>query len=80
MVPKQHLTRQEASDYLTNVRGLPTSPKTLAKFATVGGGPEYRKFGSRRVVYEVSALDAWVESKLSRPFANTSQEFSNETN
>lgn len=74
MTDKQYLTRLEASEYLTDIKGLPTSPKTLAKLATVGGSPEYRKFGSRRVVYEVSALDKWVEGKLSAPLSNSSQE------
>ncbi|MCK5296017.1 MAG: DNA-binding protein [Alphaproteobacteria bacterium] len=70
---KEYLTRKEAAEYLTN-KGFPISPKTLAKYATVGGSPEYRRFGNRRVVYAVTALDEWAKNKLSAPRFNTSQE------
>jgi hypothetical protein len=57
------LTREEAAEYLSNVIGLPTSPLTLAKWATVGGGPPYRKAG-RRVLYERADLWDWAQEKL----------------
>jgi hypothetical protein len=44
----------------------------LAKLATIGGGPIYRKFG-RIVVYTTDDLDAWALSRLSRPMASTSE-------
>ncbi|MGM4902754.1 hypothetical protein AB8B21_27860 [Tardiphaga sp. 866_E4_N2_1] len=57
------LTRKEAAHYLSNVIGLPTKPRTLAKWATVGGGPSYRKAG-RRVLYERADLWDWAQKKL----------------
>lgn len=57
------LTREEAAEYLSNVIGLPTSPRTLAKWVTVGGGPPYRKAG-RRVLYEPADLWDWAQKKL----------------
>jgi hypothetical protein len=63
MHPKEFLTRREASEHLKS-RGLPCAVATLAKLATVGGGPQMIKFGTRRVLYRPSALDAWAAAKL----------------
>lgn len=56
------LTRPEAAEYLT-ARGFPVAKATLQKYATVGGGPVYRRFGNR-VLYLANDLDAWAKSKL----------------
>jgi hypothetical protein len=53
--PERRLRRKDAARYLTDVWGIPTSPKTLAKLAVTGGGPLYRKAG-RVPLYEVAAL------------------------
>ncbi len=66
------LLRTDAANYVT-ARGLPLSPKTLQKWATTGGGPVFRKFGSR-VVYTPEDLDAWISNRLSSPRASTSAE------
>lgn len=65
-----YLDRREASEYVTR-QGLPLAKTTLQKFATVGGGPVYRRFG-RRAVYLASDLDAWIASKLTAPRRSTS--------
>ena len=70
----KYFTRKEAAEYLSNTLGLPTSPKTLAKLATIRGGPEYQRFGNRRVVYTLTSITKWAQSKLSKPIFNTSQE------
>lgn len=70
MKPNNFLTRREASDFLQS-RGVRVAPATLAKYATTGGGPLMRKFG-RNVIYEVSALVDWVDSKLTAPQRSTS--------
>jgi hypothetical protein len=57
------LRRKEAARYLTEVRGIPVAAQTLAKYATNGGGPTFRKFG-RHALYRPADLDAWSESKL----------------
>ena len=66
----RYLTREESANYLTE-RGLPVSRNTLQKWATVGGGPVYRRFGNR-AVYTVEDLDDWAERKLSAPRASSS--------
>jgi hypothetical protein len=70
MHPNTYLRRKAASEYCT-ARGLPVAPATLAKYATLGGGPEFRKF-SRFPVYEPAALDRWIESKLTGSRRSTS--------
>lgn len=70
MNESRFLTREESAKYLTE-RGLPVSRNTLQKWATVGGGPVYRRFGNR-AVYTISDLNAWVEQKLSAPRATSS--------
>jgi len=60
-----YLERPAAAAYLTE-RGLRVSKTTLQKWATVGGGPLYRRFGMR-AVYLREDLDAWASAKLSAP-------------
>lgn len=69
---KTYLTRKEASSYLME-KGLNRTPATLAKYATIGGGPKFRKFGKMQVVYDVADLDAWVAEQLSAPVHSTSE-------
>lgn len=59
----QYLNRREAAAYVRG-KGLPCAPSTLAKLATLGGGPKFRKFG-RNVVHTVTDLDAWIVERLS---------------
>lgn len=61
----KYLERTEAAQYLTE-RGLRVSKNTLQKWATVGGGPLYRRFGTR-AVYQTCDLDEWAIAKLSTP-------------
>lgn len=67
---REFLSRKEASAYL-KARGLPVSPSTLNKYATVGGGPVHVKFG-RLARYRPSDLDAWAAARLSAPRRSTS--------
>lgn len=66
----RYLNRLEAAEYM-NKLGIKISKLTLQKYATVGGGPVYRKFG-HRVVYLISDLNAWVFEKMSQPMASSS--------
>jgi hypothetical protein len=70
--PERRVRRKEAARYLTDVWGIPTSPKTLAKLAVTGGGPQYRKAG-RLLLYEIAVLDAFARNKLSPLVSSTSQ-------
>jgi hypothetical protein len=67
---KKYLSRNELAGFLT-AEGYPVSAKTLAKYAVIGGGPLYRKFGNRCLTTPQEGLD-WAESKLSEPLSNTS--------
>ena len=58
-------TRQSAVEYLKDRWGLDYSPATLAKFASVGGGPDFDKFG-RTPLYTEPKLDSWVLARLRR--------------
>ncbi len=70
MNPKQYQTRREIAQYLTDL-GFPVAPATLAKYATLGGGPVMRKFGRRALYDPVTSLE-WAQSKLSSPRRSTS--------
>ncbi len=66
---KKFLTRVEAAEYLTQL-GAPVAKTTLAKWATVGGGPAFCKFGTR-ALYTPAALDAWVQARITAPMLST---------
>ncbi len=55
----------EASQKLTTVEAaayLRIAASTLTKMRLTGGGPSYLKLGARRVVYDVTDLEAWAAS------------------
>jgi len=68
---KPRLRRWEAADYLKIVHGIEVAPATLAKWASVGGGPAYQKV-NRTPLYPTSELDSWAADKLGDPVRNTS--------
>ena len=45
-------------------------PRTLAKYAVIGGGPAFRKAG-RYPLYHPDDLDGWIAGKLSDPVTST---------
>jgi hypothetical protein len=69
---KPRLRRSEASQYLLLVYGLAIAPATLAKYASVGGGPCFNR-ANRIPLYPVTELDAWAEARLGRLVASTSE-------
>ena len=72
MHPSQFLRRKQAGLYLREKWGV-GSAATLAKLATLGGGPEMVYIGSRIPVYTEESLDAWARSRLSAPVRSTSE-------
>ena len=64
--------RNEASEYLLHHFGIHAMPGTLAKYASLGGGPAFRKAG-RFPVYEEADLDAWAVARLSKRVRSTSE-------
>lgn len=63
MTEISYLSRASAVAYLAD-RGIVTTHGTLTKYASAGGGPEYRMFG-RRAYYTQASLDAWVAARMS---------------
>jgi hypothetical protein len=66
------LRREQAAEYVRDIWGVPCSPNTLAKLASLGGGPEYRRIG-RHPHYPSNALDRWAASKISRRVSRASE-------
>lgn len=62
-VEKPRLRRGEVPPYLLERHGLVVARSTLAKLASIGGGPRYQKVG-RMVLYPIEELDHWSEEKL----------------
>jgi hypothetical protein len=67
---ERRLSRREAAEFLT-ARGYRVAVATLAKLASVGGGPIFESFG-RKPLYKESELLAWVQSRSSGPRRSTS--------
>jgi hypothetical protein len=71
MHPAQYLRRKQAGAYLKDKYGF-GSEKTLAKLATVGGGPAIF-YAGRLPLYIQEKLDAWAQAKISPPVHSTSE-------
>jgi hypothetical protein len=69
--PETLLTRDALAEALTEA-GFPVSRATLATKATRGGGPPFRKFGSRPLYPWRSGLE-WAQSKLGPEVASTAE-------
>ena len=69
---KPRLRRWEAAEYLKLAHGIEVAPSTLAKWASIGGGPVFQRV-NRMPLYPVTGLDAWAASKLSAPVHSTSE-------
>ncbi|WP_400769340.1 helix-turn-helix transcriptional regulator [Methylosinus sporium] len=69
----QSLFRPDAAaKYLKDRTGF-GSVRSLAKSRVYGTGPAFRRLGGRAIVYEKSALDAWIADRLSAPRLSTSE-------
>jgi hypothetical protein len=69
--PDALMTRDQIAAELTKA-GFPVRAKTLATKATRGGGPMFRRFGSRPL-YRWSDALAWAQGRLGPPLRNTSE-------
>ena len=67
----RYLRRGAAGEYLKTKFGF-GSARSLAKLATMGGGPVYRRAG-RLIIYLPADLDEWATAKISEPQSSTSQ-------
>ena len=68
--PERRFTRREAADWLTD-NGYPVAPTTLAKYASIGGGPLFESFG-RRPLYRPENLLSWARARSTGPRRSTS--------
>ena len=64
-------TRSEAAVFLSE-RGYRVAYATLNKYAVIGGGPAFTKFG-RKPLYTQDDLLTWAQSKTSRLVHSTSE-------
>jgi hypothetical protein len=69
---KPRLRRWEASEYMAFAHGLTIAPATLAKLASIGGGPGFHRVG-RIPLYPRDELDRWATEKLGRMLMSTSE-------
>jgi hypothetical protein len=67
----KYMRRSEAAQYLQE-RVHAYTAATLAKLATVGGGPEFQKLG-KFPVYTAEALDQWLASRTGPVVRNTAE-------
>jgi hypothetical protein len=65
------LRRKKACVYLKQVHGIDRAPATLAKLASVGGGPKFEHIG-RVPVYPIQELDNWATKLISALKSSTS--------
>ena len=77
MENRNYLRRREAALYLQERYGAYTA-ETLAKLASVGGGPRFVKLGAFQL-YRPADLDAWATSRMSRTVSSTSELIGQET-
>lgn len=66
------LPRKDAATYLLEEWGITRTAKTLAKYATVGGGPAFRKDG-KHALYDPADLDAYATTTLSPLVTSTAE-------
>jgi hypothetical protein len=57
------LRRDAAAEFIRDNFSIPCSARTLAKFASVGGGPLYQ-YAGRFPVYYAADLTAWATKKI----------------
>ena len=68
----KYLRRKDSAAHVREQYGIPCSNAWLAKLATVGGGPVFRKAG-RFPIYAVDDLDTWALSRIGKPVRSTSE-------
>jgi hypothetical protein len=70
---KPRLRRWEVSEYLKLMYGIEIAPATLAKWASIGGGPRFHK-SLRTPLYPTAELDIWAVNRLGGLRNSTSDE------
>jgi hypothetical protein len=66
-----YLNRTKAAQLIRDRFGIRCQPQTLAKLASIGGGPIFHKAGSQ-ALYTEADLIIWAQTRISGPRASTS--------
>jgi 2-hydroxychromene-2-carboxylate isomerase len=69
---RPRLRRSDVPHYLASKHGIDIALSTLAKMATVGGGPPMQ-YSGRIPLYHLHDLDKWAEERLSKTVRSTSE-------
>jgi len=69
---RPRLRRSAVPGYLVANHGIDIAVSTLAKMATVGGGPAMQ-YSGRIPLYHTSDLDKWAQERLSKAVRSTSE-------
>jgi len=69
---RPRLRRSDVPNYLASKHGIDIAVSTLAKMATVGGGPAMQ-YSGRIPLYHLQDLDNWAEERLSKAVRSTSE-------
>lgn len=69
---KRLLRRDQAAEYVRTNYGFPCTRSWLAKLASLGGGPAFRKV-SRFPLYDEADLDTWAQSKIGPRVLSTAE-------
>lgn len=69
---RPRLRRSDVPAYLASTHGIDVAVSTLAKWATVGGGP-VMQYSGRIPLYNIADLDEWANSRLSKRVRSTSE-------
>lgn len=69
---RPRLRREEASAYLKQEHDVLCAPRTLAKLASIGGGPPM-VYAGRYPLYPQDGLDDWARAKISPRVRSTSE-------
>ncbi len=67
----RHYRRAHASIYLKDNYGIHAAVGTLAKWASIGGGPPFH-YDGRFPIYAQDDLDAWAVERLGKAVRSTS--------
>jgi hypothetical protein len=66
------LRRDQAAEYIRINYGFPCTRSWLAKLASVGGGPAFRKAG-RYPLYDLPDLDDWAKNRIGQRVRSTAE-------
>ena len=69
---RPRLRRSDVPNYLASKHGIDIAVSTLAKMATIGGGPAMQ-YSGRIPLYHIRDLDTWAEERLSKAVRSTSE-------